>query len=150
MHGSEAPSSREQRNGQPQVPTRHTQRFPKWRRLKNSKDFEDALQQSTRWVGKFMVMCLRHAPDAAGRLGVIASKRTFRKAHERNRAKRLLREAFRKHACRISGGCDIVLLGRYRILDAGGLIVETEFRSLVGKAGIWAPPSAEPAKEIAQ
>lgn len=150
MHSSEAPSSREARNGQPQGPARHTQRFPKWRRLKDSKDFEDALQQATRWVGKFMVMCLRHAPDAAGRLGVIASKRTFRKAHERNRAKRLLREAFRKHACRISDRCDIVLMGRYRILDAGGLIVETEFRSLAGKAGIWSPPPAGPAKESAQ
>jgi len=148
MHGSEATSNREQRTGQPQGPISHNQRFPQWRRLKISKDFEDALQQPTRWVGKFMVMCLRRAPDTAGRLGVIASKRTFRKAHERNRAKRLLREAFRKHANQISGGCDIVLLGRYRILDAGGLIVETEFLSLAGKAGIWSPPPVEPAKEI--
>ena len=64
-------------------------------RLRRSADFREAYDQDRRRHGKLMVLFLRTAPDASLRLGVVASKRVGN-AVERARAKRRLREAFRR------------------------------------------------------
>lgn len=58
-----------------------------------------------------MVMWLRKADDMASRLGVVASRKVGG-AVARNRAKRRMREAFRKHRHEFSSLFDVVLVAR--------------------------------------
>ena len=46
------------------------------------------------------------------RLGVSASKRKVREAHDRNRVKRLLREAFRLNKAGLAPGVDLIVVPR--------------------------------------
>lgn len=68
-------------------------------------------------VGRTVVVRVMAAEAAWSRCGVIASKRTFRRAVDRNRAKRLLREAFRRERAFLPVACDVILIARKRILD---------------------------------
>ena len=47
------------------------------------------------FVGRFMVVNLAVAPDETTRIGIIVSKRYCKKAVNRNRARRLVKESFR-------------------------------------------------------
>jgi len=53
------------------------------------------------------------------RLGIIASKRSFPRAVDRNRVKRLVREAFRRHAIRMRKLDLVVLAKTISIQDLG-------------------------------
>ena len=80
---------------------------------------------------------MRIKDGTEGRVGTVASKRTFHDAVDRNRAKRLLREAYRKSRVHLVPGVQLVLLGRRKILEASGDEVLSEFSRACRKAKIW-------------
>lgn len=88
-------------------------------------------------MGKYMVMRRRRGTGVALRLGVIVSKRTLRRASDRSRAKRLLREAYRLNRHRFKPDCDVVLIGRRPLADAGISDVEQELLRLAKRGGLW-------------
>jgi ribonuclease P protein component len=61
-----------------------------------------------------------------GRLGIAATRR-FGGAVERNRAKRLIREVFRRH--KITPGFDLVVIPKRELLDASLTALEREYRA---------------------
>jgi ribonuclease P protein component len=69
-----------------------------------------ALKRSV--YGRTLVMWVTRGTDAGRRAGVVVSKRTFRRAVDRNRAKRLLREAFRLSRHRLAPDVDVILIAR--------------------------------------
>jgi len=89
-------------------------------------------------VGRYLVMWQRRHCDAGRRLGVIASKRTLRRAVDRNRAKRLLREAYRRNRHRFRGDRDVVLIARKPMAHASLAVVEDELLRLARKGGCFA------------
>jgi ribonuclease P protein component len=114
-------------------------------RLRLSADFQKVFANKTNVVGRLMVMWVeKKAPGSGLRLGVVASKRTFRRAVDRNRAKRLLREAFRLNRGRIAADADLVIIARRQILKAKCADAEREFMRLIKKAGFALSASSEP------
>lgn len=70
-------------------------RLPKAARLKKPAEFRRVYEQGRRFEGRFMTVFILPSENKAHRLGITASKKAIGKAHDRNRAKRLLRESFR-------------------------------------------------------
>ena len=93
------------------------------------------MRQGKSYAGRYLVaFILDGEPPEGARpraplFGVVASKRTFRRAVDRNRAKRLLREAFRLNRAAVKTPGDVVLLARGKILAAKRQTVETDFRA---------------------
>lgn len=87
-----------------------------------------------------MVLFLHAAPDASRRLGVVASKRVGN-AVERARAKRRLREAFRRQRTTLSApfSDDVVLVARRSILSAPWSDVVADLLHLARQAGLIPP-----------
>ena len=99
--------------------------------------YRDAFAQERSIPGRFLVLWLRFAPDAARRLGVVTSRRALPSAVARNRARRLLREAFRLNQAHLAPGVDVLLLARGRIEQAQRQDVEADFAATCRRAGIW-------------
>ena len=115
--------------------------FGRKQRLLHTAQFQQAYDQDRRWHGRFMVLFLRAAPDASRRLGVVASKKVGN-APERARAKRRLREAYRRHRAGFTAGTDdVVLVARRSILAAPWADVVAELLKLAAQAGLT-PPAA--------
>ena len=82
-----------------------------------------------------MVLWLRSGDDASLRLGVVASKKVGN-AVARARAKRLLREAYRRNRFRMAGPFDVVMVARRDILAAPWNDIEGELLELAKFAGL--------------
>lgn len=82
----------------------------------------------------------------AARLGVVVSKRVFPLSVERNRARRLMREAFRTSKGIVAPGAWVLLIGRRHLVDGGvkGRDVAREFRQFLRKAKIAVSHEGEP------
>ena len=131
MRGASVPEAQEQRNDN--MPIHHDEGFSRSVRIVRSAVFREAFEQKVNEVGRFMVVWVRNGDDASSRLGVIASKRTFRRAVDRARAKRLIREAFRLNRGNFVDGYDYVIVARHRILGVSRQIVEKDLMRLIGR-----------------
>ncbi len=112
-------------------------------RLKNSEDFDRVRVLGRRWRGKYMA--LNAAPAESGtaetRIGYIASK-SLGKAVQRNRARRLMREAARSLKDVIPPSWDVVLIAQPAIIleKARMQQVREELLWLMNKANIRKSP----------
>jgi len=70
-------------------------RLPKENRLRKPAEFRLVYERGKRFDGRFVTVFIMPSATVFQRLGITASKKISTKAHDRNRAKRLLREAFR-------------------------------------------------------
>jgi ribonuclease P protein component len=72
-------------------------------------------EQKRQVHGYTLAMWVGVLPDADRKVGVVVSKRSFRRAVDRNRAKRLLREAFRLTRPKLVEGVSVILVARANI-----------------------------------
>lgn len=110
-------------------------RLTRHQRLTRSAWFEETYRQQRRWIGRLMVLWVRQGNGTALRLGVVAGRKVGQ-ACARNRAKRLLREAFRRLRGRLRGEADVVLVARHGIAEAAWNEVERELAHLARRAGL--------------
>ena len=102
--------------------------------------FQKIMREGQSFAGRFLVAWVqagRGRPgEPARKLGVIASKRTFRRAVDRNRARRLLREAFRLNRAALTKDVDVVIVARGKILAVKRPAVETDLRRVMRHLGV--------------
>ena len=68
--------------------------LPPAARLRRAADFA-ALRDAERWQGRHFLLRWRAAPEGNARLGLAVSRKVSKRAVERNRIKRVVRESFR-------------------------------------------------------
>ena len=115
----------------------------KQQRLVKASLFREAFAQKKSVVGRFMVLWLREGEGASLRLGVVTSKKVSNRAVDRNRARRVLRDIFRRRRAEFSGDVDVVIIARRNLLDASYADVEAELLQLARKAGLIGNPKIE-------
>ena len=107
------------------------QGFSRDERVLHRAEFDRAFQQGTRRRGRHLtVHCVPNGLEPA-RLG-IALARGWSGAVARNRAKRLVREAFRTHKGELPKGLDIVVVPRTNWAEPSVNDVAAELVRLVG------------------
>ncbi len=116
-------------------------------RLDSSK-YKAVFAEKTSFYGQTLVIWVAITPDAGRRAGVVVSKRTFRRAVDRNRAKRLMREAFRLSRHRLKPDVALILIARGGIAGKRCQDVKIDFERICRRAKVWqtaAAPGAAPA-----
>ncbi|RMD79047.1 MAG: ribonuclease P protein component [Lentisphaerae bacterium] len=97
------------------------------------KEFQYVKEHGHRIIGRRVVLCLCPAPDAKTRLGIVAGRRYHRQAVKRNRARRLIRETFRRIRHRLTPPLWLVVIARARLLSAKQSELQDEMLALLRK-----------------
>lgn len=110
--------------------------LPKEARLRTRAEFLRVYEQGRRIEGRFMTVFILPSKAGRHRVGITATKKAIGKAHDRNRAKRLLRECFRLSAVELAAvkePFDWVLNARRAIIHQKLDKPLAEFRVLVAR-----------------
>jgi ribonuclease P protein component len=111
-----------------------SQRFTRSRRVRRRADFQQAFGAGSRWHGRFVTLVIAPNTTDTTRLGLVASRKVGN-AVTRNRAKRLMRELFRKHVPAGPGpAVDLVMMPRREFLEADFAALEHDFRSILRRS----------------
>jgi ribonuclease P protein component len=103
-------------------------------RLRHNGDVQRVYDEGESWVHPLLVLVIRANNVGFSRVGVMAS-RNVGGAVERNRAKRLLREAARHlYPLFESEGWDIMLIARPKLIQVREMTVEQALASLLERA----------------
>jgi ribonuclease P protein component len=109
--------------------------FRRHEHLRRRADFQKVYEHGTRVHSRYCTLFVLPNALPAPRLG-IAATRKFGGAVERNRAKRLIREVFRRN--KVAGGFDVVVVPKRPLLDASLAALEADYRSNIRRAGVSA------------
>ena len=104
--------------------------------LRGSNDFQRVYKTGKRYEGHLLTVFVLPNSLPQHRLGITASRKALGKAVDRNRAKRLLREAFRltsPHLDRLTRKYDWVLNARRSLLSLEGRRPSDEFEKMIAK-----------------
>ena len=119
----------------PELPPKRL-RFGRAARIKQSRDFARARREGKRCVCGCLIANWRALPDGSPpRLGVVVSRKVGG-AVVRSRARRLLRESFRRHQHDLAEPVDLVLVARNSIAGLGLGGVEKDFLTTLERAGL--------------
>jgi ribonuclease P protein component len=148
-----SPQQLRRASGKPAAPKRF--KFPKSARLLRPLDFQRAYKRGRRLLGDLLVVfCVRAEPRdnnarPVSRLGICASNK-IGDACARNRAKRLVREAWRLVSSEVAPGWDVVVNCRSAACRSNFRGVDAALRALCVEAGLLPksrdaiPPPAPP------
>ena len=104
-------------------------------RLTKSTDFKRVRRTGKSYAHPLVILAASPNDQLMSRFGVTAG-RTMGSAVQRNRAKRLLREALRSYLSSLAGGWDVVLIARPALIEAEWNDVCSAVANLLRRAGL--------------
>jgi ribonuclease P protein component len=104
--------------------------FGRHERLRRRAEFQQVYQRGIKVHGRYSTLFVLPNTLPVGRLGVAATRK-LGGAVVRNRAKRLIREVFRRN--KLAPGFDVVVVPKRDMIDASLTAFETEYRQIVGR-----------------
>jgi ribonuclease P protein component len=115
-----------------------SQELPATERIRRRPEFQRVYDTGARAHGRFMTVFTVANGTPSARLGVAATRK-IGSAVDRNRAKRLARELFRRH--KVAAGLDIVVVPRREMLDAPFANLEADYHSTLQRCERSPSPS---------
>jgi len=116
------------------TPRKAREALPKRCRLRARAEFQKVYAEGQRFDGRLMAAFLRANELAEHRLGLTASTKAVGKSVDRNRARRLLREVFRRSGSELNGlqhRYDWVINAKRSLLSSTEELRFREFRRIV-------------------
>jgi ribonuclease P protein component len=111
-------------------------KFSDSERLLKGHEFRHMRNNGRSVIGKYMVLSFAKAPDDKRRIGVIVSKKFDKKAVQRNRAYRVIREAYRLIKSRVKQDVWIVVIARKHLHSRNTFEVQQELLSLLNRENL--------------
>jgi len=119
-------------------------RYGPRRRLRSAADFDAVFKRGVRLPGRLFLLVVAQNRVRVDRLGLAASRR-IGGAVERNRARRLLRECFRRLPASAGAGFDIVVVAHKDLVACSQAEVDRELRERLRRVSRAPGPSGAPA-----
>ena len=103
-------------------------RFRPAERVRRRVDFKAVYDRGHRAHGRYGTIFVLNRGRGPGRLGIAATKK-LGGAVQRNRAKRLIREVFRRN--KIAAGFDVVIVPKRELLHTSLTVLEADYRTII-------------------
>lgn len=105
-------------------------------RIRKQKDFDKIFSEGAYFSEKFLALKVVESDSKISRFGFIVSNKVSKKAVERNRIKRLLREAVRLKQNKIKSGFDAVFIFRGKEVKKKFDEVDLVVENLLKRSGL--------------
>jgi ribonuclease P protein component len=112
--------------------------FPRAARLLTKAAFDEVFRAGQSAGSHFFRALIRPSSSITARLGITVPKRVMKHAHDRNRVKRLLREAFRQQRAALPA-IDLVVLARGAIATADNTAIRKDIAKILARAAALKP-----------
>jgi ribonuclease P protein component len=106
--------------------------FPKKVRLLNKADYNTVFTKPVKVSNSLFLIIIHKTSNPYSRLGLVISKKVDKRAVQRNRIKRIVRESFRNRKFEIS--CDYAVLARGKITSLNNTEIFESINQLWNKA----------------
>ena len=103
--------------------------FPRSARLLSAADYASVFRNSRRFSGQYVTI-LAHKSGQPARLGLAIAKKKAKRAIDRNRLKRLIRESFRYRRCQLHG-VELVVMNKDGAVKASNAEIAGELHTLM-------------------
>lgn len=104
--------------------------------IKKNNDFQAVFSSGQVFGNKHFVLHYVRNHKKMNRIGVIVSKKVSKKAVDRNRIRRQVKEIFRKNNGKLKQGYDLIVIAKTSCIDTDFNIMESSFMHLFYKKGL--------------
>jgi len=112
-------------------------RLKKSNRLLRRNEFDRVINKGKKFVSPSLIVFVRYRDANEGtesRLGIIVTKKNFKRAVDRNRIRRRLKEAFRYLLPEWARAMELVVIARHTIVDRSSDQIRSEIQKTLEKS----------------